>query len=61
MTFCAAFLTGCVGTTTEPLFVDVARKPPITNPETPAWLVRNDRPLAEWVEEMAQACDDLGC
>lgn len=45
----------------EPAFVDVARKPPLTRPETAEYLVRNDRPMAVWIEEMATACDELGC
>jgi len=56
-------LTGCAEPVPqiEPAFKDVARSPDITNPETPVWIVKNDRPFAEWVEEMAQACDEYGC
>ncbi len=58
-----AFLAGCEGpwSTTEPLFKDVARKPPLTKQATVDYLVRNDRPMGVWVEEMAQACDQYGC
>lgn len=62
MSFLTSYLAGCdmveVG---KPAFVDVARKPPLTRVETVEYLVRNDRPMAVWIEEMAAACDDLGC
>lgn len=45
----------------EPHFTDVVSAPPITNPATPEWLVTNDRPLAVWIEGIAQACDRYGC
>jgi hypothetical protein len=66
MTCCTALIGACgeqmlPALQTDPLFKDVARKPAITNPETPEWIVRNDRPFAEWVEEMGQACEDHGC
>jgi hypothetical protein len=61
--FLTAFLAGCQGPIpqTEPLFKDVQREPPLMQAETVEYLVRNDRPMAEWVEETAQACDEYGC
>jgi hypothetical protein len=44
----------------EPRFSDVARKPPLTQP-TVDYITANDRPFANWVAEMARACDDHGC
>jgi hypothetical protein len=45
----------------EPAFKDVARKPPLTRQATVEYLVTNDRPMAVWIEEMAQACDVYAC
>ena len=54
------FLSGCLPATNEALYKDVARKPPIKR-GTVEYIVANDRPFAEWVEEMAAACDVHGC
>lgn len=65
MTICLTGLTGACtpdpGERLDPLFKDVARNPPLTKQETNEYLVRNDRPLAVWIEEMAEACDEYGC
>tara|TARA_R110002072_G_scaffold26966_23_gene88489 strand:- start:980 stop:1213 length:234 start_codon:yes stop_codon:yes gene_type:complete len=63
MLICATvFLAGCDPTQQSGArFKDVARKPPLTQQKTVDYLVRNDRPMAEWVEEMASACDRYGC
>jgi hypothetical protein len=58
----AGFLSGC-GQATDPAarFSDVARNPPLSRPATIEYLITYDRPLAEWIEEMARACDVYGC
>lgn len=57
-----AFLAACDPTLqTDPLFKDVARTPPLTKAASIEYLVKNDRPLAVWIEEMARACDEYGC
>jgi len=39
----------------------VQRKPPQVSASTIKTIVRDDRPLAEWIEETARACDEYGC
>jgi hypothetical protein len=46
---------------TDARFKDVASSPPLTKRATIEYLSANDRPLAEWIEEMAEACDVHGC
>lgn len=54
-------LSGCPGSTPGTLLSDVVRKPPEVKPATVTYLVRNDRPLLEWVLEVARTCDEHGC
>jgi hypothetical protein len=54
-------LSGCPGSTPGTLLKDVVRNPPKAKPETVTYLARNDRPLLEWILEVAGACDEHGC
>lgn len=55
------WLTACDPTMPAgPRFSDVMTPPPLA-PATPAWLVRNDRPLAEWLAYVTELCARHGC
>lgn len=63
---CFAFsLAGCFRAPEKadarPAFVDVVRDPPDAKPETADYLIRNDRPVAEYLAELGIACDTYGC
>ena len=54
-------LAACPVVTNDALFKDVQRKPPSVKETTLVVIVREDRPLAEWIEETARKCDEFGC
>ena len=46
--------------TQGPLVQDVITEPPLTE-QTARYLVRNDRPMAEWVAYIVSLCNEHGC
>lgn len=61
MMACATACAGCVASTNQPLFKDVQRTPPAVDEPVADYLVREARPLAEWIAETRIACNRFGC
>lgn len=66
MMICAIFFATSCGEVRPadkaPRFEDVQREPPkLQHEETVDYLIRHERPLAEWIAETAIACDEYGC
>lgn len=51
----------CSAVTVNPAFKDVQRMPPIPSEEAAIYLVKNERPLAEWIAETRVKCKKYGC
>lgn len=60
--FLISFLAGCPGPTLYQgaLVKDVIPEPPVSE-RTVRYLVRNDRPMAEYVAYMVRICEEHGC
>ena len=52
--------SGCLGTGSDALFKDVAKRPPDAKPATIAAL-KSDRSFGEWVLYHDRLCDEFGC
>lgn len=53
------WLPACAGQGAS--FADIQRKPPAVSETTASYLVKNARPLAEWIAETTKKCARFGC